>query len=212
MAASTGVWASEGTARADDTVVWLQPLGDALPDADVALVKQALVALYALDVRLLPRAPLPAAAWYPPRRRWRAEKILASLLAERDQAHRKGFVLGLTSADISTTKGAYADWGVLGLGEIGDGSDGTAAVISTFRCHKKATGDEHARQRLAKVAVHELGHTLGLYHCPNRGCLMEDAGGQVVTTDREHDLCPACRARLAAAGRKLPSPVVLPWP
>jgi archaemetzincin len=40
------------------------------------------------------------------------------------------FVLGLTAADISTTKGEIVDWGVMGLGSL----DGTAGVISSFRC------------------------------------------------------------------------------
>ena len=37
------------------------------------------------------------------------------------------------------------------------------------------------RERLWKVAIHELGHTLGLPHCPNNGCLMQDAHGTVKT-------------------------------
>ena len=62
----------------------------------------------------------------------------------------------------------------------------------------------HARQRLAKVAVHEAGHTLGLEHCPTRGCLMEDAEGQVATCDREYDFCRAaagCSPRLVGRSR-----------
>ena len=41
--------------------------------------------------------------------------------------------------------------------------------------------------------MHEIGHALGLEHCPTRGCLMEDAMGKVTTTDRERDFCPLCR-------------------
>ena len=40
--------------------------------------------------------------------------------------------------DISTTKGRFPDWGVLGLGEL----PGTASVISSFRCHRGASGPE----------------------------------------------------------------------
>jgi archaemetzincin len=59
--------------------------------------------------------------------------------------------------------------------------------------------------------MHEIGHTLGLPHCPVKGCLMEDAEGAVATTDGEHDLCPACRARLTATGHRLPAHPRLPW-
>jgi archaemetzincin len=194
------------SASAARTVVYLQPLGEELPEADVAIVETALRELYALDVRRLPRVPLPKSAWYPPRHRWRAEKLLDFL---RPRLPPDGLrVLGLTAADISTTKGDIKDWGVLGLGEV----PGEAGVISTFRCHKRARDDQHARERLAKVAVHEVGHTLGLPHCPTRGCLMEDAEGQVVTSDREYDLCPRCRKQLLDAGRTLPSTPKLPWP
>ena len=190
-------------------VVYLQPLGRALPDADVQAVKDALVGLYGAEVRVLERRDLPKRAWYPPRKRWRAEKLLDFLdeLAPNDADQ----VLGLTADDISTTKGDVEDWGVMGLGE----DPGRAAVISTFRCRKKTRArdpDEHARERLAKTAAHEIGHTLGLDHCPTRGCLMEDAEGSVLTTDREYDLCQKCRAKLAKQGRALPSPPSLPWP
>jgi archaemetzincin len=193
-------------AAAEKRVIYLQPLGAELPDADVAIVKTALIELYALEVAVLPRAELPRAAWYPPRRRWRAEKLLVFLRGQLPPDCVR--VLGLTAADISTTKGKIEDWGVLGLGE----DPGVAGVISTFRCHKRARNDQHARERLAKVAVHEIGHTLGLDHCPVRGCIMEDAEGSVLTSDREYDLCPRCRAQLAAGGRALPASPKIPWP
>jgi archaemetzincin len=74
-------------------------------------------------------------------------------------------------------------------------------VLSSFRCHRRSKNPAHARTRLAKTAVHELGHTFGLDHCPSRGCLMEDGGGSVLTTDREKDLCPECRSKLTASSK-----------
>jgi archaemetzincin len=186
--------------------LYLQPLGDALPEEDVTLVKTALEALIDLSVKVLPRADLPADAWYAPRKRHRADKLLDFLDGRLPPDGTR--ILGLTGTDISTTKGTVFDWGVLGLGRI----DGASSVISRFRCAKKSRGAAHARERLAKVAVHETGHTLGLDHCPNRGCLMEDAEGLVTTCDREYDFCARCRKLLADAGRALPAAPAIPWP
>ena len=169
--------------------LYVQPLGNC-PDQvrGVADVVTALRAFFPIEVRVLDCQALPRAAYYPPRKRYRAERLLAYL---NQRMPKDGWrILGLTAVDISTTKDNYPDWGVMGLGEL----PGTATVISSFRCRKKARNEAHAAIRLAKVAVHEIGHTLGLPHCPTHGCLMEDAMGKVITTDGELDFCPRCRA------------------
>ena len=187
-------------------LLYLQPLGGELPTEDVELVRRALTEIIGMETRLLPRAELPAAAFYPPRRRYRAEKLLDFLDGRLPPDGTR--ILGLTGVDISTTKGRFTDWGLLGLGRLG----GASSVISEFRCRRRSPGPANARERLAKVAVHEAGHTLGLEHCPTRGCLMEDAEGQVATCDREYDFCPRCRGLLDAAGRSLPASPRIPWP
>ena len=187
------------------SAIYLQPLGTALPATDVALAKDAIATFVGREVRVLAPVALPASAFYPPRGRYRAEKLLEFL---RGLLPDDGLrIQGMTAADISTTNGRFADWGILGLGDL----PGPACVISSFRCKKTARDPAHARERLAKVAVHELGHTLGLAHCPTRGCLMEDAGGLVATCDREHDFCGRCRKLLASFGHTLPATPKIPW-
>jgi archaemetzincin len=177
------------TPAAPAGALYVQPLGGCAGKSSGAKeVVAALRAFYPIEVRVLDCQELPKAAYYPARKRYRAERLLTYL---NQRMPKDGWrILGLTDTDISTTKDQYEDWGVMGLGEL----PGTATVISSFRCRKKARNAAHAIERLAKVAVHEIGHTLGLPHCPTRACLMEDAMGKVVTTDRERDFCPKCRA------------------
>jgi len=203
-------WEPERPARAATSPrLYVQPLGRELAEDDVALVQRALRIMTGMQTHLLPRVELPAVAFYPPRHRYRAERLLDYLDTRlpHDDGTRGMRILGLTGVDISTSKGPYPDWGVVGLGRMG----GASCVISAFRCRMKANDPTQVRERLAKAAVHETGHTLGLEHCPTRGCLMEDAGGRVATFDRELDFCGHCRDLLSAAGRPLPPSPELPW-
>jgi len=101
-------------------------------------------------------------------------------------------VIGVTTADISTTKGEHEDWGIFGLARI----SGRVCVVSTHRLRARGAGEERFLKRLSTVARHEVGHTLGLRHCATVGCIMEDAKGSVATVDRARDLCDACAASL----------------
>jgi archaemetzincin len=195
------LWAHAALGAQSTTLV-IQPLGKA--GALLAPVAAALSTFYDVAITVSPGIALPRRAYYPPRGRYRAE-ILLEVLAEIAPAGSQR-VLGLTSADISTSNPPHEDWGILGLASVG----GQTCVLSSFRCRRRAKSSTHAVERLAKTAVHELGHTFGLQHCPNRGCIMEDGGGSVLTTDRETDLCAYCRSKLTASG-KLRADAVSPW-
>ena len=167
-----------------------QPLGarrvrkEAVDDAVSAIEGR-----YKVKVVVLPTKPLPDSAYYKPRRRYRAEKLLSALEGMMPSGEDK--IVGLTEVDISTTKGEYPDWGIFGLGNM----PGQACVVSTWRLSSRKS-QQTFRKRLGKVVVHELGHTFGLGHCPVRGCLMEDAQGRISTVDRENGFCESCRERL----------------
>jgi archaemetzincin len=195
------LWAPRALS-AEATTLVIQPLGKAA--TLVGPVAAALSNFYDVTVSIAPSVSLPERAYYRPRARYRAE-ILLEVLAELAPPGTER-VLGLASVDISTSKPPHEDWGILGLASVG----GQTCVLSSFRCRRRSRGAAHAVERLAKTAVHELGHTFGLDHCPNHGCLMEDGGGSVLTTDRETDLCAECRSKLAGAG-KLRSGAVSPW-
>jgi len=175
-------------------------LGD-LDASDVGTAARSISNYYGWIVRVLPAEDPPASAWYAPRKRHRAEKILDWLRPKRPIGADK--IMALISGDISTTKPPRADWGICGLADM----PGEASVVSTFRIRKKmgnATQAERAEryaQRLSDLVAHEFGHQLGLPHCKVRGCLMEDAKGTVSTFDHSKgELCPACLAKLERAG------------
>ncbi|MES1182170.1 MAG: matrixin family metalloprotease [Myxococcales bacterium] len=188
-------WSSQAAAtEAEAPLIALQPLGASIAPAQLEAVSNAIATFYAVKVAVSPPLALPKSAFYAKRQRYRAERLLDYLVTEGRKDAR--VTLGLTAVDISTTKAPYDDWGILGLATL----DGRSAVLSSFRCQRRAKNAEHARVRFAKTAVHELGHSFGLEHCPTPGCIMHDGEGSVLTTDTEHDLCAATRARLTAAG------------
>ena len=131
--------------------------------------------------------------------RYRAHKILKLLRNEKpDSIHH---ILGLTNKDISTTKKdalgntrkpekKYKDWGVFGLGYCPGGS----CIVSTYRFKNNTL---KFVDRFKKICVHEIGHNLGLKHCPNESCVMRDAAESIKTIDLvELNLCDACRLKI----------------
>ncbi len=148
-----------------------------------------------LQVRVesLPRRALPQAAYYAPRRRYRADRLLDHLRAELENEPNQVKVIGFTSSDISTTARGHRDWGVFGLGDLG----GRASVISTHRLRRRARDADHLRFRVVSTAIHEVGHTLGLRHCTESRCVMNDAHGTIRTVDNSTGhLGPECRAEV----------------
>ncbi len=173
-----------------DTTIAVQPLGH-VETGILSRIKRGISRLYNADVVILKEKELPPHAYYRPRRRYRADKLLRYL--ERITAGKYTKVVGITTRDISTTKGKFYDWGIFGLGSMG----GKSCVVSTFRLRSGRGGRRKFTDRLVKVVNHELGHTFGLGHCPVKNCLMQDARGTIVTVDSETgEFCSRCGKEL----------------
>jgi archaemetzincin len=137
---------------------------------------------------LLHRTEMPSYAYYKPRNRYRAEKLLSFLDTVNCEASK---IVGLTELDISTTKGEFVDWGIFGYGSI----DGKSCVCSIYRLKNKGTQEEF-NSRLRKLITHELGHTYGLDHCAWPLCVMADYKGTMASLDRTgYHFCAQCKKK-----------------
>lgn len=182
-----------GEPLSSESLIALQPYGSIRKDV-LDTVAAAITRVYSAKVMILPSRMLPRQAYYKPRNRYKADTLLRYLDDSIDGSYTK--VLGITDRDISTTKGSVKDWGILGLGAM----SGRPCVISTHRMNRAGVSRGVFFHRLISVTIHELGHTFGLPHCPNEGCVMEDAKGSVATVDDEGDFCSACAKRLRDDG------------
>jgi archaemetzincin len=152
-------------------------------------IKDSVEKVYNVTVSIQPNTSLPDTLFYKPRNRYRAEKIIHWLQMQMPDSART--IVGITSMDVSTTKGEIYDYGVMGLGY----RPGRACVVSTFRPSKTAINKQHLQQRLLKLVIHEMGHNFGLPHCNNEECFMVDAEGQM-KLDKERYLCTNCKNHL----------------
>lgn len=113
-------------------------------------------------------------------------------------------IIGLTNTDIYITKrnsdgtikkpeSKYKVWGIFGLGQ----RPGTSCIISTYRIQHN--NEAVYKDRFIKIVLHEIGHTLGLKHCPNKSCYMTDAVETIRTIDKASlEMCDACKKKIGS--------------
>lgn len=188
-------------ADAPARIVAIVPLGP-VKQAYLERVAQELQARMNVQIRIEPQRELPPEAFYKPRKRWRAEKLLEALDANPPKDAWK--VVGVTEAEISTTKGDIVDWGIAGLGNIG----GSSCVLSAYIYKKHSKKEDVLLRRLGDLAVHEFGHTLGFDHCETEGCVMADAKGKAIKSADESSglYCAHCLEILSPEERALIKP------
>jgi len=125
-------------------------------------------------------------AYNPARGQYHSTEILKRLL--QDPPAESWRILGVTDVDLFIPILTF----VFGEAQLGD----TGALVSMHRLRPEFYGMpndlELLRVRLLKEALHELGHTLGLQHCPDYLCVMS-ASHSVERIDlKRAGFCPAC--------------------
>lgn len=130
------------------------------------------------------------------RQQYYSTMILEKLAAAPSDQTLK--VLGITSVDLFIPILTH----VYGEAQIG----GKACIISICRLSEgisSADSGQRLHERAVKEALHELGHTFKLRHCPERGCIMHYCRS-IQDVDRKSDqLCRHCRILLADELKRL---------
>ena len=120
------------------------------------------------------------------RGQYRAAAFLPLLKRRFPEARR---VVGVTPVDLFEPGLNF----VFGLAE----KPGRAAVVSVARLvHPDG---RRFLARVMKETNHELGHTFGLGHCPEPGCVMRFSNSLAEVDEKGRFFCPRCRQKLEAA-------------
>jgi archaemetzincin len=162
-------------------VLQLQPFKD-MKVEELGNIAKQIQKIYP-NVEILAAIDFPENSYYQPRNRYRADSIIKFLSSQTKDNFIK---VGLTTKDISATKGNVKDFGIMGLGY----RPGKACVASSFRLDASKR-----KEQFYKIIIHEIGHTQGLKHCPEKTCFMRDAEGGN-PTDEETDFCDYCKKYL----------------
>jgi archaemetzincin len=167
-------------------IVAVIPFGTAPPLA--AEVIAAHVSGYLnLAAERWPPMALPARCRCDKRRQYDAADLITTLESMAGDDNHK--IIGLFDVDLFIPLFTHV------FGEARQ--NGRAAIVSLYRLGtdlgRPAAIDERILERMAKIALHELGHLLNLLHCDDDRCLMHFSGDLEVLDRITFNFCRYCR-------------------
>jgi archaemetzincin len=183
---SAGASHSPGVEMSDK--IYLVPIGPV--DEDILfVVGEGLAAALGREWDVSDPLPYPAYAFHQRRQQYLSDAILNQLRLMALPAER---LLGLADLDLYTPGLNF----VFGQASMG----GREALIALPRLRQSFYGlpDDEAlfHERAVKEAVHELGHTYGLGHCPDATCVMHFSNSLPDTDFKGKEFCTVCQVAL----------------
>ncbi len=155
-------------------------------------LRTAIAKILHLPVRVLrPRNPLPLHTYHVVRHQHHSTQLLEFLLNEDNSGAFR--ILGVTAVDLYIPIFTF----VFGEAQLA----GKAALISLARPRGDLDGVMPPKsvylKRLIKLSLHELGHTFGLGHCRQEGCLMGFSANLEKLDAKPLTFCAYCQILLA---------------
>jgi archaemetzincin len=164
-------------------VVAIAAVGDVETGLDT-IVGPAVARTFEVEVASAPPLAAPPAAFDRARGQWLSTAFLDVLA--RAKHHDWERLLGVAGTDLYVPQLNF----VFGEADPRRG-------VAVFSVHRLRTRDEALfASRAATEAVHELGHSYGLGHCPRRDCVMWFSNTLAETDRKGTGLCPTHAAGL----------------
>jgi len=154
-------------------------------------IENAAAEWFAFPIQRLPPLRVPEGAYDAGRGQYQSVDIMKALAqaAPPDTAR----LLGVTEVDLAIPMLSF----LFGQAQL----EGSVALISLCRLRQQFYGlpadEELLRERTVKETLHELGHTFGLTHCPERKCVMSLATHIGLVDQKAERYCARCGSHLA---------------
>lgn len=170
-------------------VIYLIPIG--IIDTEILrVIANALHKEFHIRAAIGGKIAIPDNSYNRMRRQYHSTIILGELESSKTKYTR---VLGIIDKDLFVPSLNF----VFGEANISNG----IAIIALVRLRQEFYGLSANKrlfyERAIKEAVHEIGHTYGLAHCPRRRCIMHFSNTLRDTDIKGPGFCATCRAKLA---------------
>jgi archaemetzincin len=169
--------------------IYLTPVGT-LEKQVLDHLQKELPQRFGFSCAVTPEIPIPEKAYNPERRQYLSTALLRELKKKMPKDTKKR--LGIVDKDLHVPELNF----VFGEAEL----RGKAAVIALPRLRQEyyrlKPNQKLFLARTLKEAVHELGHTFGLRHCPNPKCVMHFSNSLRDTDVKNPEFCEKCQPKL----------------
>ncbi|OGP52949.1 MAG: hypothetical protein A2Y65_05225 [Deltaproteobacteria bacterium RBG_13_52_11] len=151
-------------------------------------LKVRLLEVFAAEVGSVPPIVIPLWTYEPLRGQYNAHSLLQVL--QEGKGHER--ILGIVDRDLFVPRLNF----VFGVAD----PVGHRALIALPRLqqgfYNLPPDPSLFLLRTVKEAVHELGHTGGLEHCPDPRCVMYFSNSLADTDQKDYQFCPRCRTKI----------------